>query len=389
MKKLSLGLILYVYAFTASAQNFVDLGLPSGILWADANEPGLYTFDESAAAYRGNEMPGMREFKELVDVCEWRWNGSGYTVIGPNGDSIVFPMVQTKYCTGGMETGTSGYYWSAEAYDDFEGWGLYFSKDMISTTMSFARCQGLPVRKIQHPSRAFYRPDYDAIQSIGKPAYEKLLKRFRAEDTTLTLADKQAIYFGSAFYGYYAAVFDEKKVAQMVDANKKPKEILKYIDNYLKSCPADMRALLYRASVSNMAKDPKSVAKYSHMFIMLCQAVLQSGDGETDSTAYHVATVADEYTLMWYMMEVNPERQILTSTMCDLINATTKSGRKIDIYFDVQLVLALERRMFSDSDEPFHFTYVPQTGESEPVADFNMGGKDSQHADEELALPLE
>lgn len=370
MKKLSFTFIILL-ALTASAQNFVDLGLPSGILWADANEPGVYTFDESAAAFRGNEMPGMYAFKELEETCTWRWNGSGYTVIGPNGDSIVFPMVQTKWCNGEMETGTSGHYWSAEVYDDLEAWGLYFSEGMISTQMSFARCQGLPVRKIQHPARTFHRPDYEWIQSIGKKEYKKLMKRFYAADTTLTLSEIQAIYFGSAFYGYLSLDFDQRDVMKMLDQGKNHKEIVKFIDKHLEKSPVDLRALLFRAIVAQIDKDEKAVDKYGKMFRMLVyQAILETGDGDSDTTGWHVVSVADEYTLLWYVLQVQIESQVLTSSECDMFNIITKSGRHNQIYFDVQLVLALEHRMFSDSKEPFHFAYIPRTGESETVAGF-------------------
>ena len=378
MKKLSFTFIILL-ALTASAQNFVDLGLPSGILWADANEPGVYTFDESAAAFRGNEMPGMYEFKELEETCTWRWNGTGYTVIGPNGDSIVFPMVQTKWCTGEMETGTSGHYWSAEVYDDLEAWGLYFSEGMISTQMSFARCQGLPVRKIQHPARTFHRPDYEWIQSIGKKEYKKLMKRFYAADTTLTLSEIQAIYFGSAFYGYLSLDFDQRDVMKMLDQGKNHKEIVKFIDKHLEKSPVDLRALLFRAIVAQIDKDEKAVDKYGKMFRMLVyQAILETGDGDSDTTGWHVVSVADEYTLLWYVLQVQIESQVLTSSECDMFNIITKSGRHNQIYFDVQLVLALEHRMFSDSKEPFHFTYIPQTGESKPVAGMYPGSKDNE-----------
>lgn len=349
----------------------MDLGLPSGILWADANEPGVYTFDESAAAFRGNEMPGMYAFKELEETCTWRWNGTGYTVIGPNGDSIVFPMVQTKWCNGEMETGTSGHYWSAEVYDDLEAWGLYFSEGMISTQMSFARCQGLPVRKIQHPARTFHRPDYEWIQSIGKKEYKKLMKRFYAADTTLTLSEIQAIYFGSAFYGYQGLDFDQRDVMKMLDQGKNHKEIVKFIDKHLEKSPVDLRALLFRAIVAQIDKDEKAVDKYGKMFRMLVyQTILETGDGDSDTTGWHVVSVADEYTLLWYVLQVQIESQVLTSSECDMFNIITKSGRHNQIYFDVQLVLALEHRMFSDSKDPFHFTYVPQTGSSKQVAGY-------------------
>ena len=74
-------------------------------------------------------------------------------------------------------------------------------------------------------------------------------------------------------------------------------------------------------------------------------------------TAFHVVTVADEYTLMNLQMEVQPEMQTLTSTMCDMFDVTTKSGRKTRIYFDVQLILALENYMFSSDKKPFKFKY--------------------------------
>lgn len=397
MKKLSFTFIILL-TLTASAQNFVDLGLPSGILWADANEPGVYTFDESAAAFKGNEMPGRYAFKELEETCTWRWNGTGYTVIGPNGDSIIFPMVQTKWCNGEMETGTSGHYWSAEVYDDLEAWGLYFSEGMISTQMSFARCQGLPVRKIQHPARTFHRPDYERIEAIGKPAYEKLLKRFYTADTTLTLEEVQNIYFGSAFYGYISGDFDEKHVHEMLKNKENPKKIAKVLDKYLETSPVDMRALMYRASVSAQEGNEQARAKYATMFIRLCDAIIQTGDGGSDRTAWHVVDVADEYTLMWYVLDVQPEGQVLTSTKCDRIDVSTKTGAKLQLYFDVQLVLALERRAFSKDKGPFHFTYEEQTGESVPIAGLNIGSKENEievieiddtvEESEELQTPL-
>jgi hypothetical protein len=159
---------LVVTMMMAQETRYVDLGLPSGILWADQNEPGVYTFEETTEKYSGKEMPGMREFQELVDQCTWKWNGNGYTVIGTNGDSIILPMESIGDCQGNMSKETTrGYYWSAEAYDELEGWGLYFSPDKVYTNMSFIKCMALPVRKIQHPAETFLIPDYDKIQSIG------------------------------------------------------------------------------------------------------------------------------------------------------------------------------------------------------------------------------
>lgn len=379
MKKISLGLFLCMFALAVSAQNYVDLGLPSGILWADANEPGVYTFDESVTAFRGDEMPGMYEFKELEKECVWHWNDSGYTVIGPNGDSIVLPMVKTKWCTGVFEEKTSGLYWSAEAFNELEGWGLYFSKDMISTQMSFARCQGLPVRKIKHPARVLHRPDYELIQSVGKTAYDQLVKRFYAQDTTLTMSEMNTIYYGSAFYNRLSTAVGARSVNEMFEKGAPMGDIMAFSMGYLMACPVDLEMLMYMAAIAEMNSNTAEVYKYYWMVSSLADAILSTGDGESDSTAFHVVTVADEYTIMRYLLQVQPDMQTLTSSMCDMFDATTQSGRKIKLYFDVQLILALENRMFSnDKNEPFHFTYEELTGNSEPVAGLNMGSKEEK-----------
>ncbi len=117
----------------------VDLGLPSGLLWADrnlgANSPyaqgDLYAWGETATKKKYDEdtydmdkflkkydadasdgdltlqpeddaatvkwgkrfrMPTMNEFKELLNKCVWTWSSGGYTVTGPNGKTIFFPV---------------------------------------------------------------------------------------------------------------------------------------------------------------------------------------------------------------------------------------------------------------------------------------------------------
>lgn len=50
-------------------------------------------------------------------------------------------------------------------------------------------------------AKDFLLPDYEGIQAMGQSNYDLLLIRFQAQDTTLSIHDFQAIYYGSAFYG--------------------------------------------------------------------------------------------------------------------------------------------------------------------------------------------
>lgn len=344
-------------ALYAQDVRYVNLGLPSGILWADQNEPGVYTFEETVEKFPGKEMPGMDEFRELVDNCTWKWNGSGYTIIGSTGDSIILPLLPTKNCQGDWSSDTTtGYYWSAERYDELQGWGLYFSKEKIWTNMSFINCMALPVRKIQYPARKFQIPDYEGIQQLGKKEYNALKRRFLDADTTLSLRDVQSVYYGSAFYGTPSYNLGMKKINEAYEKGG-PNAVIALLDHHLASNPLDLEAIAVRYSMAINMNDNVKAFKYGYMYSQLTYAIGVTGDGDSENTAWHVVSVADEYTLMNFMMHVQPGMQVLTNTMCDMFNATTKSGRKIQIYFDVQLVLALQQYMFSSDKKPFHFTY--------------------------------
>lgn len=140
---------------------YVDLGLPSGTLWATcnvgANSPEEYgdyfawgetkpksnyswstyfdttdggkTFgkynhngkkildpeDDAAFASWGEDwrMPTENEFEELRTECTWTWNSSkkGYDVVGPNKKAIFIPATGHILNSSGNSVGQTGNYW--------------------------------------------------------------------------------------------------------------------------------------------------------------------------------------------------------------------------------------------------------------------------------------
>lgn len=71
-----------------AAIGYVDLGLPSGTLWRNNNEPGYSTY-ESAVSQYGNKLPTSKQFRELIDECQWVLTEKGYRITGPNGNNII------------------------------------------------------------------------------------------------------------------------------------------------------------------------------------------------------------------------------------------------------------------------------------------------------------
>ena len=153
-----------VVSFTTLAESayneYVDLGLPSGLKWATcnigANSPEEYgnyyawgevlpkeeytqsnsltygkqmddisgtQYDAATANWGGDwRMPTKAEQEELLNNCTWTWttqNGvNGYKVIGPSGASIFLPAA--GYRNGGSlsSAGGLGYYWSSTPYSN-------------------------------------------------------------------------------------------------------------------------------------------------------------------------------------------------------------------------------------------------------------------------------
>ena len=187
----------------------VDLGLPSGTLWADrnigANSPEGYgdyfawgetrpksvynestykysngssssltkyctnsnygtidnntileASDDAATANWGSNwrMPTHEEQVELNDKCKWTWttrNGvKGYKVTGPNGNSIFFPAASCRNDSSVSGAGSYGYYWSAslsESDPDY-AWNMDFYSDFNFGGYGSYRYYGRSVRAV-------------------------------------------------------------------------------------------------------------------------------------------------------------------------------------------------------------------------------------------------
>ena len=116
------------------SQGFVDLGLPSGTLWKNANEGGdyvAYTYKEAVSRF-GNKLPTKEQLEELKNKCTWTWKGNGYKVTGPSGDHILLSAAGDRYCPGsGGYSSTDGIYWSSTLDDLGYAWYLYFNSDQV------------------------------------------------------------------------------------------------------------------------------------------------------------------------------------------------------------------------------------------------------------------
>lgn len=179
--------------------HMIDLGLPSGTLWAccnvGADSPegygGYYAWGETvtkdsytAANYTyyntttkeykfigkdisGTQydvafvkwgspwrMPTHKQYQELYDNCTSTWttqNGvNGLKFTGPNGGTIFLPTAGFRRDTGLYGRGSDGSYWSSELFSDnsSDAWTLYFSDGHAGADYGSLRYFGRSVRPV-------------------------------------------------------------------------------------------------------------------------------------------------------------------------------------------------------------------------------------------------
>lgn len=154
MKKIFFLAILCLMALTMQAQTYVDLGLSSGTKWKTTNEKSaadaeydFFTYDEAVSQF-GDRLPSKDQWKELKSECQWSWTGSGYKVIGPNGQSIDLPAAGMRFCNGSVSNvGSSGNYWSSTYKDSNFAWNHFFNSGGARNNINY-RCNGFSVRLV-------------------------------------------------------------------------------------------------------------------------------------------------------------------------------------------------------------------------------------------------
>ena len=114
---------------------FIDLGLPSGRLWASENAEGYYTYDKAKEKF-GEMLPEPEAFKELWVECQWLWDAKkkGMIVIGPNNNTIFLPAFGCRNNASDslFNVGSGGYYWSYYPYSPNYARCLHFFSRGVS-----------------------------------------------------------------------------------------------------------------------------------------------------------------------------------------------------------------------------------------------------------------
>ena len=127
---------------------FVDLGLPSGRLWATENAPGFYTFDEAVDTF-GELLPKGSAMVELIEesTCVWNDEKKGLDITGPNGSTIFLPAAGYTWGSPDVKAkDDEGNYWTRMPDSQTSARLLFFNSGGVYPLYNLSRSYGFSVR---------------------------------------------------------------------------------------------------------------------------------------------------------------------------------------------------------------------------------------------------
>ena len=140
-------------------KNFIDLGLPSGRLWADSNvganaphESGEYHSWEEWLKSPIINWCSKSAILELMEECTWTWTTqnevNGFTVTGQNGNSIFIPASGYKYQNTLYKFGESTELWICFRDGGNQCMSLWSDEDHDPRTGYNSEYYALPIREV-------------------------------------------------------------------------------------------------------------------------------------------------------------------------------------------------------------------------------------------------
>lgn len=131
------------------ALTFIDLGLPSGRLWATENAvidgKTYFNFDEAVEAF-GDMLPSLEAWIELHCQCKFIWDiyRQGWVLTGPNGNTLFLPADGYRRWNGHTYDGANKY-WSSTS-NVGGAWNVSFDRFHFNPTGSSIRLDAFTVR---------------------------------------------------------------------------------------------------------------------------------------------------------------------------------------------------------------------------------------------------
>ncbi len=166
---------------------------------------------------------------------------------------------------------------------------------------------GISMAQAQKPKYAI--PDIKKLNKelTGKNSgvYERLMQRYKNNDTLLSLHDYHLLYYGSALKDSYNPVADSPlrdSLNAAISKNQSGKadfaKIRKISGQILEQLPFDIRTLDPAIYADRMLDMSKEASALEFKMGRIIETIYNSGDGLTEDTPFHIVSTANELDMI-------------------------------------------------------------------------------------------
>ncbi|MBO6200433.1 MAG: DUF4919 domain-containing protein [Chryseobacterium sp.] len=129
--------------------------------------------------------------------------------------------------------------------------------------------------------------------------YQKMLFKYKGLPKSIDSVEAQHLYYGRTFLDKTISTSD-KSFKKLLDDFKKQDyaETITKANQLLSVDPTNLDLLMIMLQCYDKQQDVKNFTYYLSQFKLLTSAILDSGDGKSEDSAYLVNSVGDEYILI-------------------------------------------------------------------------------------------
>ena len=202
------------------------------------------------------------------------------------------------------------------------------------------------------------KPNYKKIEKEIKKKksdfyYPKIWKKFMDADPDMSLDEKRYLYYGHIFqpsysaYGHGSKFSDSLRTLIQIDSidDQLLNLIVSIADSVIEADAFDLRARNYQLYALEELGNELDYAKKLTQIRIIIHAILSSGDGISQKTAFYVFNISHEYFMLGVLGYDFGGSQSLIG-QCDYLKVEKNEDEIEGIYFDISPSLNSLKNMF-------------------------------------------
>ena len=175
-------------------------------------------------------------------------------------------------------------------------------------------------------------PDHAAIKALSQtPAFQDLVNRFAACDSTLTREEIATIYYGSSYLKDYNLVNSQSEAIRTLAEEGKIEEARAALKAKLQDYPVSLFVLF---SLYNLSEDEAEAEVYLWKIRRLLSTIDNTGRANSTERPFQVICVNDEYHALNYILRMGEfQSQAVVEGPMDKMDFLNEYGLEMTAYF--------------------------------------------------------